>query len=52
MKGRRRKGKNDDVFLRRPNHKEGEEGDLLFIVVPYPIRYCTYAVPMDKQQLQ
>ena len=20
--------------------------------VPYPIRYCTYAVPMERQQLQ
>ena len=26
--------------------KEGEEGDLLFIVVLYPTRYSTYAVPM------
>ena len=33
-------------------HKEGEEGDLLCIVVPYPTRYCTYAVPTDRQQLQ
>jgi len=26
-------------------HKEGEEGNLLFIVVPYPIVYCCCAVP-------
>ena len=25
-------------------HKEGEDGELLFIVVPYPIIYCPYAV--------
>ena len=29
-----------------------EEGELLFIVVPYPIRYCTHAVTMERQQLQ
>jgi len=32
-------------------HKEGEEGDILFIVVPYPIRYCPYAAPINRQQL-
>ena len=33
--------------------KEKTEMYCLFcIVVPYPIRYCTYAVPMDRQQLQ
>jgi len=29
--------------------KEGGEEDLWFIVLLYPTRYCTYAVPMDSQ---
>ena len=31
--------------------KEGEKRDLLIIVVPYPNRYSTYAIPMDGQHL-
>ena len=48
------------AFIREPNHliqkhtkKEKREiYCLLCIVVPYPIRYCTYAVSMDRQQQQ
>ena len=32
-------------------HKEGEKGELLFIFVLCPIRYCQYAVPINRQQL-
>ena len=31
--------------------KEGEEGELLFIIMLYPINYCPYAVPINRQQL-
>ena len=55
-KGGREKGENWHIPIetQSPNtgtHKEGEEGELLFIVVPYPIRYFPYAVPINRQQL-
>ena len=55
MKSGREKGKKWFLHeIQSPNtgtHKEGEEGDLLFIVVPYPIRYCTYAVPIEEEDV-
>ena len=50
MKGKKRR--TGTHSLNTETHKEGEEGELLCIVMPYPIRYCTYAVPTDRQQLQ
>ena len=55
-KGGREKGEKWHIPIetQSPNigtHKEGEEGELLFTVVPYPIRYCPYAVPINRQQL-
>ena len=40
--------------LNTGTHKEGEEGDVMFIFYSraVPITYCTYVVSMDRQQHQ